>query len=139
MRGLPDSIQPLGLSRSQLVQLRRLADEVLECSILELQQRSREHVEQAGLAQARNSYVNASFAKAIADLVDAIVRDWDTWHPDAQYWLRGAIQYFVFSDDGEPDFASVIGFEDDAEVLNACLRLVNRHDWQLKPEDFDNV
>jgi uncharacterized membrane protein YkvA (DUF1232 family) len=139
MRGQPDSLQPHGLSRSQLIQLGRLADEVLQCSILELQQRSRGHVEQALLAQARNSYVNASFAKAIADLVDSIVRDWDTWPPDAQYWLRGAIQYFVFSDDGEPDFASVIGFEDDAEVLNSCLRLIGRPDWQLKPEDFDNV
>lgn len=134
-----DLLSPLGLSRAQLELLSRLADEVRECSVIELQERVREHVAQAFLAQARHAFVNTRFAKAIADQLDAVVLDWQAFTPIGQYWMRGAMQYFVHSDDGEPDFASVIGFEDDSEVLNACLQFVGRHEWQLNPEDFDDV
>ena len=34
---------------------------------------------------------------------------------------------------------SPIGFEDDNEVLNACLRLAGRDDLCLKPEDYDDA
>ena len=56
----------------------------------------------------------------------------------SQFWLRAAIYYFAHDDD-EPDFSSPIGFEDDAEVLNACLRLAGRDDLCLKPEDYDDA
>lgn len=41
--------------------------------------------------------------------------------------------------DDEPDFTSPIGFEDDTEVLNACLRLAQLGALCLHPEDYDDV
>ena len=38
-------------------------------------------------------------------------------------WLGGAVLYFTTSHDVEPDFISPIGFEDDAEVVNACFEV----------------
>lgn len=44
-------------------------------------------------------------------------------------WCQAAIRYFVIEQDGEEDFSSVTGFDDDAEVMNAVLRRIGRTDW----------
>ena len=46
---------------------------------------------------------------------------WDRLPQHARPWLKGAMAYFAAADDDVPDFGSPIGFEDDCEVLNACL------------------
>ena len=56
-----------------------------------------------------------------------------------QYWLRGAVGYFVSSNDEEPDFDSPIGIEDDVEILNACLQFAELDSLCLRVEDFDDV
>ena len=56
-----------------------------------------------------------------------------------QYWLAGAMLYFSTLDDSEPDFSSPIGFEDDTEVLNACLRFAGLDQLCLRPEDYDDA
>ena len=43
------------------------------------------------------------------------------------------------SEDDESDHLSPIGFEDDAEVLNACLRFANLPELCLKTEDYDHA
>ena len=55
------------------------------------------------------------------------------------YWLKGAMLYFSSGNDDEPDFSSPIGFEDDTEVLNACLRYANLSHLCLKVENYDDV
>jgi hypothetical protein len=47
--------------------------------------------------------------------------------------------YFASCDDDEPDLSSPIGFEDDTEILNACLRFASLDDLCLKVEDYDSV
>ncbi len=46
---------------------------------------------------------------------------------------------FADSRDNEHDFSSAIGFEDDAEVLNACLKHAGRTSMCITIEDFDNA
>ena len=130
---------PKGLTRNQLHRLNELAEAAETSSLDELHQRAQEHVERARQANAKNPFVNARFAEAICGAIDAVVGEWGSFTPEAQYWLRGAIQHFYHADDGEHDFHSVIGFDDDAQVLNACLQLAGRADWCLRAEDFDNV
>jgi uncharacterized membrane protein YkvA (DUF1232 family) len=51
-------------------------------------------------------------------------------------WLKGAMLYFVEVDDGDHDFDSPIGFNDDVDVLNACLSMAGLDDLYLNPENF---
>ncbi len=64
---------------------------------------------------------------------------WETLAPNMRRWFAGAILHFASSDDDEPDFTSPIGFEDDAEVLNAFLRFAGYDDLCVNPEDYDDV
>ena len=130
---------PKNLSRAQLNQLCSLAEEVKEETLADLLLRANQHVEQARQAHSRNPYINARMAEAIGKTIEAIATNWDSLLPDSQYWFRGAIQYFIHSDDSEPDFASIIGFDDDVEVLNSCLQLAGKRELCLKPEDYDNA
>lgn len=49
------------------------------------------------------------------------------------------MRYFATRNDNEPDFQSPLGFEDDAEILNACLKFIDRDDLCLNVEDYDNA
>ena len=82
------------------------------------------------LAQQRPE-VNVALAQSICHVLDRIVSEWESFSPVEQSWLRGVIRYFSQSNDQRHDFRSG-GFADDLEVLNACLRYVQREQWQLE-------
>ena len=130
---------PRGLSRDQVLRLTAMANSADGASMVDLLSRVDAHMDQARHAHARSRLVNIRFAEAIHNAFRTIVEEWERIPVEAHYWLRGAMRYFVSSDDDEDDFTSAIGFEDDAEVLNACLCLAGRYDLCLTPEDYDDV
>lgn len=129
---------PDGLSRGQAERLARLAD-VETASVADLLDQVETHADDARRAHAGSRLVNVRFAEAIRDAFRCVAGDWDRIPVQGRYWLLGAMRYFVSCDDDEPDFQSAIGFEDDAEVLNACLRMSGRPDLCLTAEDYDDA
>ena len=91
------------------------------------------------LAATRSSLVNLRLAEALGSACESALNGWADLPVDAQSWLIGAMRYFAQSADAEPDFASAIGFEDDAEILNACLCFAGLKELCVTPEDFDDV
>lgn len=81
--------------------------------------------------------VNVALAEAITAIYANLLSRWPSLSTMATPWLKGAMLYFVETDDDDPDFDSPIGFEDDVEVLNACLRMAGLEELCLNPEDFD--
>ena len=96
---------------------------------------AREHLEQAHQAHARNGVVNVRIAEAIYNVFEVIVADWDNIPFQAQTWCKGMISYFSLKDDDEDDFNSLIGFDDDVEVVNSCLVIARREDLSIKLGD----
>lgn len=43
--------------------------------------------------------------------------------------VQAAVRYFVIEEDADSDLGSILGLDDDAEVLNAVLRRLGYHDW----------
>ncbi len=83
--------------------------------------------------------INLRLATAIVEVIERVVGDWNSLPADARSWLAGAMHYFCKCNDDEPDFSSPIGFEDDTEVLNACLRFAKLNDLCLNVEDYDDA
>ncbi len=127
------------LSRQELDTLRRLADQARDVSPADLVSDAVEHVADARRAGEDDPLVNVALAEALGGTIQRLVNAWDTLQDDTEYWLRGAIRYFCHTDDEEPDFSSPLGFEDDTEVLNACLRLAGLDDWCINPQDYDDA
>lgn len=105
----------------------------------ELQRGTAVHVENAASAAVSNRLINVKLARAIGEVIELVLDQWMSLPDSARYWLAGAMLYFASSNDDEPDFSSPIGFEDDTEVLNACLRYANLNHLCLKVENYDDV
>jgi uncharacterized membrane protein YkvA (DUF1232 family) len=130
---------PSGLTRCQFDRLFEYAGRSEAMSSDDLLSAARQHLEQTRAAHARNRMINVRLASAIVNVLGGVVGTWDTINGKAGWWLRGAMYYFAISDDDEPDFQSPIGFEDDAEILNACLRFAGRDDLCLNVQDYDDA
>jgi hypothetical protein len=109
-------------------------------TVEELQAVARRHLNAAADAHQGNAFVNLRLATALFDTIERVTKIWETLAPPVRLWFAGAIMHFAASDDDEPDFTSPIGFEDDAEVLNACLRFAGYDDLCcVNPEAYDDV
>ena len=131
------SFEPDNLSPSLLQTLRRLANESSRSTPAECLSKARFHLSSAIEEGKTRPSVNVRLAQAIYDCCEELVRSFDTLPSHAKAWIKGAILYFAETSDGEPDFESFLGFDDYCEILNACLRLANRDDLIINPEDYD--
>ncbi|MBI2876808.1 MAG: hypothetical protein HYY20_08000, partial [Candidatus Tectomicrobia bacterium] len=123
--GEPLHPYPTGLTREQLAWLTQYTHHAASLTASALLEAAQRHLHQASIAHQRNPLVNLRLATAICDTIHRVTSDWHALAPGARAWLAGAILYFAQSNDGEPDLTTPIGFEDDAEVLNACLRFAH--------------
>ena len=126
--------QPDGLNRRQIARLEEHVRRGQLMSPDHLLQAAYAHLEDIQGLHVQRPEVDAATAEAICHVLDRIVSEWDTFTPVEQSWLRGALRYFSKSHDDYPDLERG-GFDDDLEVLNACLRYVHRQAWVLRPGD----
>lgn len=131
------TFEPDNLSPSLLQSLRRLVTESSHSTPAECLNKARLHLSSAIEEGKTRPSVNVRLAQAIYDCCKELVSSFDTLPNHAKAWIKGAILYFAETSDGEPDFESFLGFEDDCEILNACLKLANRDDLIINPEDYD--
>jgi hypothetical protein len=134
-----DDLGPTGLTRQQSQQLTVYMQQSAQLTVSALCQAVEQHLSATAAVHAQNPLVNLRLATAIRDVIEQVLSIWDNLTPAACTWLAGAMLYFAKSNDDEPDFTSPIGFEDDAEILNACLRLAHLGALCLHPEDYDDV
>jgi hypothetical protein len=132
-------LMPTGISRKQFAALVEHASQSETLAAGDLLRRVKRHVDDARVAHSRNRIVNLRLATAIANVAETLLADWDSIAGQHRNWLGGAILYFADSRDSEHDFSSAIGFEDDAEVINACLKLAGKSSLCIEIEDFDDA
>ncbi|MEA5450201.1 hypothetical protein VB780_16595 [Leptolyngbya sp. CCNP1308] len=130
-------VLPDGLDRTLTDALTLCAQQADPIDLTYLGDRVQAHLQRAHFAAQANPMVNVALAEAIATTYTHLLGHWPTLTDLAMPWLKGAMLYFVETDDDDPDFDSPIGFEDDVEVLNACLRMAGLEELCLSPEDFD--
>ena len=130
---------PEGLTKSEFGSLSRCAQQVADIPLADLLQEAENHVQNARTASEQNCMVNVAMADGLLAVLQKMAADWGRIPSHAEPWCKGMIRYFTLCDDDEDDFSSPIGFDDDAEVINACLRLAGRGDLCINPEDFDDV
>jgi uncharacterized membrane protein YkvA (DUF1232 family) len=130
---------PSGLTRSQFSKLSEYVNRASSLLPVQLLEEADKHFQETSRAYQKNRLINVRLAAAIRVTIEKVTSDWNRLSAISQPWLAGAILYFAGSNDDLPDFTSPIGFEDDVEVLNACLRFAQLHELCLKPEDYDDV
>ena len=130
---------PEGLTKTEYDALSRFTTAVSDVALGDLVKEAEAHVQKARLAAEENCMVNVALAQGLYSVICQLAEDWKTIPPHVEPWCKGMIRYFTTCNDDEDDFSSPIGFDDDAEVFNACLRLAGREDLCVNPEDFDDA
>ncbi len=105
-----------------------LAQPLLE--LTELQRRTQDYMHAIEGEASGGAFVDLALAKSIGAALDRLLSDLAGSAPTEPVHraVQLAVLYFEEEDDAEPDGDSVLGFEDDAHVLNAVLHFVNRPD-----------
>lgn len=136
---MTDSFIPTGLSKAEFIALNGCTGQVADLPESALLAEAEAHLDAARRAAENNCMVNVTLAAALLCSIRQLLADWDAVPPHAQPWCKGMIRYFTISNDDEDDFNSPLGFDDDATVINACLRLAGRDDLCINPEEYDDV
>jgi hypothetical protein len=89
-----------------------------------------------GLAESLE-FLDLATARRLAVQCEALLSgDTDTFSDETHHLIQIAVRYFVEDEDGEGDTTSLVGFDDDAEVIVAIAKAVGREDiLELGKED----
>lgn len=81
----------------------------------------------------RREFFDLGLAERIAASLSTLIAELDGDPSEHQrIGTQLAVLYFITVADGEPDFESILGFEDDARVLNAILEGLGRHGLKVQ-------
>lgn len=83
-----------------------------------------EHLASVRRAAEDNEFVDVAEAERLHGLLTDALRDWARLDGEQRRILGHAVAYFVRTDDEENDLRSPIGFDDDAEVIEAALEQI---------------
>ena len=86
----------------------------------------RTHLARVRDAARDNEFVDAAEAIRLHMLLAEALESWDDLDGEQRVVLADAVHYLVRTDDEEDDLRSPIGFEDDAEVVEAALEQIRR-------------
>lgn len=91
-----------------------------------------EHVAQVRLALRVNEFLDVAMAEKIATKLKRLLEKIESYPREKQHLIVGAARYFVKSNDAQADLSSLLGFDDDVEVLNYVLAELGHHEMRIE-------
>ena len=71
-------------------------------------------------------------AEMIADSLQKLISSDHPFDDDARAQIRGAVEYFLLTEDAAEDMDDALGFDDDARVVNAMLRRIGHQEFLIE-------
>lgn len=87
------------------------------------------HVEQIEANAGPATDIDA--ARAIGQSLGGLLRSGLDFGDDQRAQIRGAVEYFVMTEDASSDLDDVLGFDDDARVVNAMLGRIGHPEFAV--------
>lgn len=82
------------------------------------------HLQAVSNTDNRNEFIDRDLAWRLHRQIEAVLDRWDTLAVDHRKLVTRTVEYLVTTDDEEHDIRSPIGFVDDAEQVEAMLKVV---------------
>lgn len=94
----------------------------------DLRARVQAHLEEVRNAAGLNIRVDVELAAQVAEVLTELIDGWDGLSEDQRLWVQAGARYFTHAEYGEHDFDSIVGFDDDVQVVNLVLERIERGD-----------
>jgi uncharacterized membrane protein YkvA (DUF1232 family) len=78
------------------------------------------------------SATDVETAEMIAASLQRLIESNVAFDDDARAQIRGAVEYFLLTDDAAGDMDDALGFDDDARVVNAMLRRIDQPEFMVE-------
>lgn len=89
------------------------------------------HLKKIRSILARNEFLDLALAERTTNALLALLNDYPKYPDPHRALVVGAARYFVMDQDAENDLHSLLGFDDDAAVLNFVLDAIGRPDLKV--------
>lgn len=89
------------------------------------------HLAELQEALHNNEFLDIELAHQIAAVLELLLADYSSFSPEHQAYIAGAVAYFISTEDSEPDLESIVGFDDDRQVLNYVLTVIGWDNYQV--------
>ena len=106
-------------------------EDVSPDGVAELLSQITAHVQDVREAMRRNEFIDITLAENIAQTLSQLLRELATYPENKRRLIVGAARYFMRSQDAQADLESILGFDDDAAVLNYVLKEIGRSDMKV--------
>jgi hypothetical protein len=84
-------------------------------------------------SQWRDADVDPTLANALVDASLKLLATLNEASPESTRRLvQAAVRYFLIEEDADSDLDSILGLDDDAEVVNAVMRHLGHDSWQVE-------
>ncbi|MEL7155518.1 MAG: hypothetical protein AAFN30_02850 [Actinomycetota bacterium] len=88
------------------------------------------HLDQ--VRQVRMANTDVETADAIGAALLALLREQNGFDDEQRALIRGAVEYFLLADDAAGDLDDVLGFDDDARVVNSMLTRIGLPQYRIE-------
>lgn len=96
-----------------------------------LKQKVESYVERIKEEITHNEFINVELAKKIRDVCMVLIDEYEKASNIDKKYINATINYFITTDDDEEDLFSPLGFDDDAEIINECLKLIKKENLSI--------
>jgi uncharacterized membrane protein YkvA (DUF1232 family) len=103
-----------------------LTDELRDSA--ELRDRVRQYMDRVAEERDRFEFLNEPLAEAIAERYVELLERLGDADPEHRRIIQAGLMYFVEPADADDDFDSILGFDDDREVLNTVAEYLDHAD-----------
>jgi hypothetical protein len=90
-----------------------------------------EYVEFAKQSLSQNEFIDIASAEKLAETSHFLISQFDNFTEEQKSLAVASIYYFVETDDEEHDFDSILGFDDDIEVMNRVLNYLGHGNMEI--------
>jgi len=109
-----------------------LCEDVSPDGVAELLIQIAAHVQNVREALRQNEFIDNALVENIAQILSQLIRELANYPENKRRLIVGAARYFLRSQDAQADFSSILGFDDDAAVLNYVLKEISRSDLKVE-------
>ncbi len=118
------------LNPEEQLQFRRLCIETPRSEFGPLSETITMHLEQ--VKDRAVPATDVETAELVAASLRALLAAPDDFGAEERALIRGAVEYFLLDDDAAGDIENVLGFDDDARILNTVLDQIGRSDLKVE-------